>query len=478
MISLKKQFVIFVFIALVLGTVLTASANGDQDSVQSSVQTGFADVKFGDYAYDAITLMAERKIIAGYPDNTFKPNNLVTRAEYATMMVSALNLPVKKAESSTFKDVAKKDWEFKFVESARDFLTWFKEANNTLYFRPDGYVEREDMAVALVKALGYKYETADESVLTGFTDQSAISSNLRRYVAIAVKHNVMEGIKGQDNSLTFAPRKSLTRAETALLLSKLVTDEKTTGDEEKETAEVDTPKHQETVQPQSTPPEYTVPRMTARVDGNRVIIGWQAIKNDNFQGYKVIISKNDSTPQYPENGYLYYITNKNQTSAIVDNHEPYKNGDFGEYLTPGQKYYFSVTALYNDRKVPGNVVALTYPGSTSGDTRVDRTTTTVTGKIDGSKIVLNWQPVTGDGFNYYKVVISKNNSRPKYPEDGYLYYFTDKNQTTATIDNSSAYNGGDFGGYLVPGEKYYFSITVVYGDRKLPSNTISLVYPG
>jgi hypothetical protein len=75
------------------------------------------------------------------------------------------------------------------------------------------------------------------------------------------------------------------------------------------------------------------------------------------------------------------------------------------------------------------------------------------------------------------VVISKNNPKPKYPDDGYLYWITDKYKTSAVVDNENSYNGGDFGGYLVPGEKYYFSITAVYSDKKVPGNVLYLTFP-
>ncbi|NLV36849.1 MAG: hypothetical protein GXY17_09285, partial [Clostridiaceae bacterium] len=71
-------------------------------------------------------------------------------------------------------------------------------------------------------------------------------------------------------------------------------------------------------------------------------------------------SKNDSTPSYPDNGYLYYITDANKTYAVIDNSTAYNGGDFGSYLTEGEMYYFSITALYNDRNVAGNVIQVLF----------------------------------------------------------------------------------------------------------------------
>ena len=102
----------------------------------------------------------------------------------------------------------------------------------------------------------------------------------------------------------------------------------------------------------------------------------------------------------------------------------------------------------------------------------------VTGQVAGSVILLNWNVINDTDLSGYKVVISKNNSHPKYPDDGYMFWITDRNHNYATIDNVTHYNGGDIGGYLQSGQKYYFSITALYSDNaKVPGNVIQLVFP-
>lgn len=98
-------------------------------------------------------------------------------------------------------------------------------------------------------------------------------------------------------------------------------------------------------------------------------------------------------------------------------------------------------------------------------------------KSSSGKLVLQWKKVTDPRLQGYKVVISKDNPTPAYPNDGYLYWITDPDQTSAVVDNSSKYNSGDFGGYLVPGETYYFSVTVLYDGGKVSTNTLKLKYP-
>ena len=90
-----------------------------------------------------------------------------------------------------------------------------------------------------------------------------------------------------------------------------------------------------------------------------------------MQGYKVVISKNNPNPKYPDDGYMYWITDRNQNFAVIDTVTQYTGGDFGKYLKPGEKYYFSITAVYTDSKVSGNVVQLTCPFATVNDHVID-----------------------------------------------------------------------------------------------------------
>lgn len=116
-----------------------------------------------------------------------------------------------------------------------------------------------------------------------------------------------------------------------------------------------------------------VPQVSASYDpepGVRgILLQWSQIDHPNFVGYKIVISKNNSQPQYPASGYLKFITDKTTTGYLINNNEAYHDGDFDSYLTIGQQYYFSVTALYtcngSTSYVPGNVIRLTYLGGLS-----------------------------------------------------------------------------------------------------------------
>jgi PKD repeat protein len=92
---------------------------------------------------------------------------------------------------------------------------------------------------------------------------------------------------------------------------------------------------------------------------------------------------------------------------------------------------------------------------------------------------MNWQQINDADFLGYKIVVSKNNPDPAYPGDGYMFWITDRTLTTATLDSGNTYNGGDFGGHLVPGEKYSFSVTAMYQPyQPVAGNAVPLTFPG
>jgi len=433
---------------------------------------GFNDMNANHWAYPQVQKMVDAGIMQGYSDGSFRPNQQVVRDQFSKMMVNSLNIKLVKPAQPSFVDVAKNNWAYSYVETAKPYLTGYNTSEG-LKFKPAEDAVREDMAVALVLALGYENASYDDSILDQFADSSDISKNLRKYVAIAVQKNLMKGSK-DGSSLNFNPQSSLTRAEASVLLYNVMQDEKIVlGDGTAATDDTKVVVGDTTTTTTTTDSDLSNVKVSASVSGRSVTVNWAHSASDGLQGFKVVASQGNSHPSYPNDGYFFWITDTSVRSKTFDIGTAYNGGDFGGKLVPGKTYYFSVTALYADTKVIGNAVKLTIP-----KTQVPATSAVaVTASTSGSNVTVNWAHTAMDGLQGFKVVASQSNAHPSYPNDGYFFYITDTSVRSKTFDVSTAYNGGDFGGQLVPGKSYYFSVTALYDNSKVVGNAVRLTIP-
>lgn len=322
----------------------------------------FTDVPVDHYAYDAINRMNTLGILTGYPDGSFKPGESVKRVEFAVMMTKALKLEIDQNAVSTFNDMDDVAWAIPFVEAAKPYLTGYaSKAGYT--FKPADPSVREDMAVALVKAL--KKPIKDEGALSQFTDAKEISQDLRKYVASAIEYKLMAGYP-EDGKFLFKPQSTLTRAEAASLLMNVINEEKITFDDQdikgNKVVFGDEKKPEVDKKPEVEMKSVGLPstlKVVAQSDGS-LLLKWSKASSKGFNGYKVVASTSDTTPKYPDNGYYRYITDINEISVIIDSGDGYNSGDVGEFES-GETYYFSITTLYDGGKVTGNVVKVKMP---------------------------------------------------------------------------------------------------------------------
>jgi len=86
-------------------------------------EVSFSDLPADHYAHEAVTYLRSQGIISGYDDGTFRPNNLVNRAEALKIIVAPLVTDVQldqaKLANTVFTDVNNDDWYKPYVELAR-----------------------------------------------------------------------------------------------------------------------------------------------------------------------------------------------------------------------------------------------------------------------------------------------------------------------------------------------------------------------
>lgn len=245
----------------------------------------------------------------------------------------------------------------------------------------------------------------------------------------------------------------------------------------------DKPTYKPTQKPQPTGFTGSV-TVTAVEEGLRVT--WdKAPSASGFCYYKVVFSKYQSAPKYPDDGYAAAISDINATSEWFGPYTCYNGGDVGGKLRPGEKYYVSVTYVYEHTKLYGSVQRATFPGSAEPTPTASEFTLTVTVKVnDNGTVTVKWTPLPSssvmydgcsyEGFKYYKVVASTHEN-PRYPDDGYIAVITQKSacQETFAFQNIRDKDGNAF----YSGQTVHFSVTYVFDNGKIYGNDAAAVMP-
>ena len=164
------------------------------------LQTGstYSDLPISFWAYDAVSYLSSLGTITGYPNGTFRPDSEITKGEFISILSKALKLPAYHPPSPDFSDVLPTDWYYGSVESAVYAGVVHGNGNNT--FAPDNPITREELASVLVQALGKQDEArASMDDKTGFIDDGSIASWARGFMAVAVKNGLIKGYR--DNSI-------------------------------------------------------------------------------------------------------------------------------------------------------------------------------------------------------------------------------------------------------------------------------------
>ncbi len=175
----------------------------------------FSDLDQDHWAYNYVMYMAERKIISGYPNGTFRPNEPFSRAEFCTLLNLSFDIGLYEGDDIRYEDVVNDDWFYPYVMEVDTLLIPYFRDDGSEYFAPNDDTTREDVAMAIVKAIGLDVEEADLDYLGRFDDDFMISTGLLPYVALAVQHGIMEG-----DGVSFNPHASLNRAEAATVFAK------------------------------------------------------------------------------------------------------------------------------------------------------------------------------------------------------------------------------------------------------------------
>ncbi len=172
----------------------------------------YSDIKASNWAYEAVNTMSDKGIIKGYPDGNFKPQNTITYGEFIKMALMA----------ATGKDVgnsASGNWAANYYNSAieNEYFTRYDIGKTQL----NSQIPRSDMALIISSILGdVKIENYDD-IQADIEDINYMTKH-EYDITKAYASGILTGYADG----TFKPQNTLSRAESAAVIYRLVDESK------------------------------------------------------------------------------------------------------------------------------------------------------------------------------------------------------------------------------------------------------------
>ncbi len=176
-------------------------------------QTTFPDVPASYWAAPFIQELTARGIIVGFAeDGTFRPEELVTRAQFAAMVRKAFNrAPIRTPVN--FVDVPANYWGFAAIQEA--YTTGFMAGYPGNVFRPNENIPRAQVLVSLSSGLNFANQAPTDQVLLAYSDASQIPAYARTGVASSTERQV---VVNYPDVRSLNPNRAATRAEVAAFI--------------------------------------------------------------------------------------------------------------------------------------------------------------------------------------------------------------------------------------------------------------------
>ncbi|PZO36391.1 MAG: S-layer protein [Pseudanabaena frigida] len=198
--------------ALLVASFIGSSALPFISIAPTFAQTTFNDVPANYWAQTFIQELASRDIIKGFPDGGFRPNDPVTRAQFAAMLSKAMNkAPIR--GGVTFVDVSSNYWAANAIQ--KSYTTGFMSGYPGNVFEPAQNIPRVQILVSLSNGLGYSASQAPETILQTYADAAGIPNYARNSVAAATENRM---VVNYPNVQFLNPNQTATRAEVAAFI--------------------------------------------------------------------------------------------------------------------------------------------------------------------------------------------------------------------------------------------------------------------
>lgn len=146
-------------------------ANGDDfEEVKSKSLRAeiFTDVSSSHLYADAIKYLKDNNVVSGYGDNTFKPDNSLNRAEALKIILTANSIPLG-GGMNNFSDVPKNAWFETYVKTAvaKSIVSGYGDGE----FKPENLVSRAEFLKMSILSAGFTAELTNSNYPDVSVDQ-------------------------------------------------------------------------------------------------------------------------------------------------------------------------------------------------------------------------------------------------------------------------------------------------------------------
>ena len=192
----------------IVGALLIACSS-PLSSVAASKQP-FPDVPATKHFAKAVNELAERNIIGGYPDGTFKPGNNITRGQAAAIIAKMIKLDMNDVKNPGFKDVTTANGYYKAIAALAEagIIGGYEDGR----YGPNDPVKRGQFASILVKAFDLPRYSPFE-IHNPFKDVSFLQSHDKN-ILILYKMKITTGTSPDK----FSVNEPITRGQAAKLI--------------------------------------------------------------------------------------------------------------------------------------------------------------------------------------------------------------------------------------------------------------------
>jgi hypothetical protein len=165
----------------------------------------FRDVPEGSWEDGPVQYLASLGAISGYPDGTFRPDQFVTRAQFAKILVSSMGWQIVSPQTGHFSDVPPGSWAYGYIETAfaHGAISGYPDGT----FRPTAFVTRAQLAKMVSVARSWSMAPPSSN---SFTDVGP-TDWFYQYAEMMHSAGVIDGYADG----TFRPNAPATRAQVA-----------------------------------------------------------------------------------------------------------------------------------------------------------------------------------------------------------------------------------------------------------------------